>query len=316
MIKVAIIGCGKNCGRHISAFEKLDNAKICAVCDVSEEKLRAAMEETGVAGYSSYAEMFRKEELQLAIVNIPHSLHNPCVRACAEAGVNVFLEKPMGISISDCEEMEKACERAGVMLWVGHGQSFAPINIRAKQLADSGEYGRLVSITETRNLFYFSEDRPRWFLQQEISGGGIMMNLGAHALDKIKFFSGGNIELAVGGRNIPEGYDVENSVQAFVRTDNGVTATLNLIGHTAARQYGVTMYLTEGEIQMLADGTIRACKRDGVFEEIPYDATLSEMDISIKKAVDAVISGTKPEIGADYGKDIIRAIKSIYSGDK
>lgn len=316
MVKVAIIGCGKNCSRHLAAFARLDNAKIVAVCDVSEERVNAVMKETGAAGYTDFNKMLQNEKLDLAVVNIPHSLHKPCVRSCAEAGVNVFLEKPMGISVKDCEEMEEACEKASVMLWVGHGQSFAPINIRAKALVDSGEYGSLVSILEIRNIYYFSDDRPRWFLQEKISGGGIMMNLGAHALDKVKFFSRGNIEYAVGGRNIPEEYDVENSVQAFVRTDNGVTAVLNLIGTTNARQYSVTLYLTEGEIRMHADGTLEACKNNGVFEKIPYDATLSEMDISIEAAVDAVILGKKPEIDAHYGKDIIRAIKSIYATDK
>jgi len=315
MIKVGIIGCGINSGRHISAFTRLENAKITAVCDVSEEKMNVTVAGTGATGYTDYSEMLQKEKLDLAVVNLPHNLHNPCVLACANAGVNVFLEKPMGISVPDCEIMEKACKEAGVMLWVGHGQSFAPMNIRAKQLVDSGEYGSLVSIAETRNVFYFSDDRPRWFLEEKKSGGGIMMNLGAHALDKIKFFSGGNIEFAVGGRNIPAGYDVENSVQAFVRTDNGVTGVLNLIGHTNARQYSVTLYLTEGEIRILA-GSIEACKKDGVFNKIPYDATLSEMDRSIELAVDALINDRKPEIDAAYGKDVIRAIKSIYGTER
>ncbi len=316
MIKTAMIGCGKNCGRHFHAFARLEGAKITAVCDVVEENLNAAIRETGACGYTDYTQLLKNEELDLAVINLPHNLHNPCVRACAAAGVDIFLEKPMGLSVADCEEMQEICKAAGVMLWVGHGKSYAPINVRAKELVRSGEYGRLVSMMEIRNMDYFADDRPRWFLDEKKSGGGIMMNLGAHALDKVKFFSEGNIVSAYGGRNIPDGFNVENSAQAFVKTDNGVTALINLIGHTKAVHCVTTLYLTGGEIRIHMNGILEACRSDGVFEKISYDNSLSEMDAQIQTVIETMLAGGKPGIDGEYGKDIIRAIKTVYATEQ
>lgn len=312
MIKVGLIGCGKISERHISAFSKIKEAKITAVCDISSEKVAYAAELTGAQKYSDYIDMIDNAELDLAVVNLPHSLHNPCVCECARRGLDVFLEKPMGISVKDCDEMIAACKEAGIMLWVGHGQSFEPVNIRAKEIVESGKLGKLISVTETRNTIYFTEDRPRWFLDKNISGGGIMVNLGAHTLDRIKFFAGGDIQYAFGGIHIPQGMTVENNVQAFVKTTTGVTAAINLVGHTAAYQYLTVLYLSDGEIRIHDDDTIEVCCRDGEFETVDCSCGLSEMDLQMKCLVKTILAGSKPQISGDYGKDIIRAIENIY----
>ncbi len=173
-------------------------------------------------------------EIDFAIITLPHALHGEATCYCAERGVNVFLEKPMGISREDCRNMIDCCKKNNVMLWVGHLQRYMPANVYAKKLIQSGELGELVSFHETRNLNYFSDDRPRWFLTKKISGGGIMMNLGAHCLDKMKYFTDSDIAEIHGNVHIREGYDCEDSGQAFVKMANGVTGTLNLIGHTSA----------------------------------------------------------------------------------
>lgn len=313
MIKVGLIGCGKISERHISAFSKIREAKITAVCDISPERTAHAAELTGAETYSDYINMLDAADIDLAVVNLPHSMHNPCVCACAERNIDVFLEKPMGISEKDCNEIIAACEKTGIMLWVGHGQSFEPVNIKAKEIVESGKLGELVSVMETRNTVYFRKDRPRWFLDKSISGGGIMVNLGAHTLDRIKFFAGGEIQYAFGGIHIPEGMTVENNVQAFVRTTTGVNGVINLVGHTAAYQYITVLYLTCGEIRIYDDDTIEVIDRNGDRERIDCGCGLSEMDLQMKCLVETKLTGNKPRISGDYGKDIIRAIESIYN---
>ena len=223
----------------------------------------------------------------------------------------MFLEKPMGISVSDCEKMIEACEKAGVMLWVGHAHRYIPAYVRAKEIIDSGELGSLVSFTETRNVDYFHESRPRWFLKKELSGGGIMMNLGAHCLDKMKFLSDSEIAEIDGKIHLRDGYDVEDSVQAFIRMKNGVTGTINLIGHTAASINLVAIYLTKGEIR-IDNGRIEYCGTDGVFKS--EEISCAGMTPQIQTVIERYKSGNKePQVSGAYGLDIVKAIESLYN---
>ena len=311
MIKVGLIGCGKISAGQIAAFEKTENAKIVAACDLSESNLNAVCEKTGAVGYADYKELLTKEEIDLAVISLPHFLHGEATCFAAEHGIDVFLEKPMGISVADCEKMIDVCKANNVMLWVGHAHRYHPAYIRAKELIDSGELGELVSFTETRNVNYFADSRPRWFLKKELSGGGIMINLGAHCLDKMKFLSGSEISDIAGQVHIRDGYDVEDSVQAFVRMKNGVTGVLNLIGHTAAHMNPTAAYLTKGEIRILVDGTVEYCGTDGVFTK--EQCANSGMAPQIQAVVETLSSGDKtPEVSGEYGLDIIRAITKLY----
>ncbi|MBQ2742004.1 MAG: Gfo/Idh/MocA family oxidoreductase, partial [Oscillospiraceae bacterium] len=98
MIKVVLIGCGAISMAHISAFEKTRGAQIVAVCDVSEEKVNMAVQKTGAQGFFDYKQMITETNPDLAVITLPHALHCEAVCFCAEHGIDVFVEKPMGIS--------------------------------------------------------------------------------------------------------------------------------------------------------------------------------------------------------------------------
>ncbi|MBQ7120538.1 MAG: Gfo/Idh/MocA family oxidoreductase [Oscillospiraceae bacterium] len=311
MINIGLIGCGKISAGQIAAIDTIENAKIVAACDLSEENLKAVTEKTGARAYTDYKELLTKEKIDLVIISLPHFLHGEATCFAAEKGIDVFLEKPMGISVADCKNMIEVCRENNVMLWVGHAHCFNPAYMRAKELIDSGKLGSPISFSETRNMDYFAASRPRWFLKKELSGGGIMINLGAHCLDKMKFFSGSEIADIHGQVHIREGYDVEDSVQAFVRMKNGFVGTITLVGNTAAYSNPTTVYLTKGEIRISAGGMVEYCGCDGVFKSEQCET--SGMKLQLKTVVEKLEAGDKtPVISGDYGLDIIRAITKLY----
>ena len=312
MIKAGLIGCGKISANHISAFEELQDAKIVAVCDLIEENLSVAIQKTGAKAYKDYREMLSKEKLDLAVITLPHSLHCEATCVAAEFGVNVFLEKPMGISVSECEKMIDICRRNNVMLWVGDPQRYHGGNIVAKELINSGEYGSLIAISETRCTNYFSESRPKWFLNKKTSGGGILMNLGAHTIDRIKYLTDSEICEVHGKIHIRDGYDVEDTAQVFGITENGVSVTMNLSGNAESGHYATYLYLTGGEIRITSYcSRVSACKADGVFEDFDVPQT-PVMKAQIADVIRTLKSGEKPIVSGEYGKEIIRVIESIY----
>lgn len=317
MIKVALIGCGKISVGHLRAFDTIEDANIVAACDISEENLKDVCDKTGARAYTDYKKMIEslRDELDLAIITLPHGLHSEATCFCAEMGVDVFLEKPMGLDSDDCKKMIDCCENAGAMLWVGHLQRYMPANVFAKSLIDSGEYGELVSFSETRNSNYFSDDRPRWFLSKKMSGGGIAINLGAHSLDKMKYFTdNASISEIAGNIHIREGFDCEDSAQAFVKMSNGVSGVLNLIGHTAAAFNSTVLYLTKGEIR-ISGNSVAYCGTDGIFRTEVCE-NVPGMTYQIQDVINVIRNGSrKPTVDGEYGLDIIYAVKRLY-GDE
>ena len=320
MIKVALIGCGKISSGHVKAFETIEDAAIVAACDLAEQSLNAVCEKTGAKPYTDYKKMIDelKDEIDLAIITLPHGLHGEATCYCAERGVDVFLEKPMGLDSEDCRNMIECCKKCGVMLWVGHLQRYMPINVFAKELIDSGEYGELVGFTETRNGEYFTESRPRWFTTKAMSGGGISINLGAHTLDKLKYFTGANIKTIFGGIHMHEGSDCEDAVQAFIEMDNGVVGTMNLIGYTSAHAYDTILYLTNGEIRIRSEigNSVEYCKKGEPFQLKECDH-VPGMTYQMQDVIRVIRDGSrKPVVTGEYGLDIIHAVKRIYKEEQ
>ncbi len=318
MFRIGLIGCGAISRGQVAAIDTIDDAQIVAACDLSEANLKEVTDKTGAKGYADYKEMVKTEKLDLVIISLPHGLHREATCLCAELGIDVFLEKPMGISSEDCQIMIDACEKAGVMLWVGHIQRYMQPNMFAKQLIDSGEFGELISMHETRNGEYFHERRPKWFGKKAMSGGGIAINLGAHCLDKFKYFSGSNIAEIKGGIHIHEGLDCEDAVQAFVTMENGVTGTMNLIGMKTPHRYEVVLYLTNGEIRIVYENGefVHYCKNGEPMQckEIDY---IAGMTLQLQDVIAALRSGEKkPKVDGYYGKDVIHAVKRIYGDEK
>lgn len=316
MFKIGLIGCGAICDGHMAAFETIEDASITAACDICKENLEKVCGRTGAVGYSDYKKMLTEEKIDLAVITLPHGLH--CEAACfaAENGIDVFLEKPMAVSSEECKTIIDTCRKNGVMLWVGHLQRYMPANVFAKKLIDSGELGELVGFYEVRNGIYFTERRPKWFGQKSMSGGGIMMNLGAHALDKLKYFSDSEIEEVSGYIHMHDGLDCEDGVQAVVKMKNGVSGTVNLIGYTSHDDYENILYLTNGEIRMRLEdrNVVKYCRKGESMQEYDVGKGASwGMIYQMQDVIRTLRNGEKtPAVDGEYGLDVIQAVKKLY----
>lgn len=317
MIKTGIIGCGKIANAHVQVLLQLTDAKLTAVCDVDETKRRQLSKKAGAAAYESYEEMLEAEKLDLVIICLPPALHGKCAIYCAEKGVNVFLEKPMGIDTADCEAIIKACKDNEVMLWVGHMQRYSKENRIAKELIASGEYGNVVSVSEVRTCAYPGPASPGWLMKREIAGGGIMYNFGAHTLDMLTYITGSKVKTAESSVSFFNA-DSENAAFGFLKFENGVSATFNLVGSCAVNRYEIVIYLTKGEIRIKPRKSISVCGTDGVFKKISENEELQGNDtentwqyLQMRDVLEAVKSG-EAKVGGEYGLEIVRCIEALY----
>lgn len=313
MFKFAMIGTGIIAGPYFQALKEGNDFKLVAVAEVNEEKAKKVSEEKNVPYYLDYKEMCEKEDIDAVVINLPHFLHCEASCFCLERGIHVLCEKPMANTVEECEKMIKASEKSGAKLAIGHIMRFGRHMQIVKEYVENGTLGKLTMVSEVRNEPYFLPTRPRWFLQKKLSGGGIVMNFGAHALDKLAYIIGGNFENvnAVCG-NFQTDDDVEGHAQIYL-TANGVPCTISFSGYAPFKSNDVTFSFTKGALR----------KRGNEFEicDEPYgefrpfvDDKPGKYAFTYQLEEFAKLIRGEESICPDgeYGKNIIATIQEIY----
>ena len=140
-MKVGVIGCGGIAPYHIQAYQSLKNVKVVALCDLNPEKAKNLAAKFEIEKtFRDYWDMFEKEDLDLVDICTPVSTHARIVCDTAKAVPAIFVEKPMALNVSECDEMIKEVKKHGSKLCVGHNQIFSPHIQRAKSMVDSGAF--------------------------------------------------------------------------------------------------------------------------------------------------------------------------------
>lgn len=118
-IRIAVVGCGRISKSHFAAIEKhRDEVECVGVCDTDPIVLRGAEELTGATGFLELPQLLAESNADLIAICTPSGLHPRQVIQCAESGRHVMTEKPMATRWADGVEMVKACDKAGVHLFV------------------------------------------------------------------------------------------------------------------------------------------------------------------------------------------------------
>ena len=179
MLKAGLIGCGSMGGGHLGNYYRFnrenDLLRLVCVCDIREERLNIVNQSEGeIRLYQDIDEMLAKEDLDMVTIALPTYLHHDAAIKCLEHGVNVLCEKPMALTVSDCDEMIAAAEKAGKLLLIGQCLRFAGNYVYLKKLVEEKTYGDVIAA----HFIRCSSCRPpfgwnNWFMKKELSGGGL-----------------------------------------------------------------------------------------------------------------------------------------------
>lgn len=153
--------------------------------------------------YQNFDEIVHNKDIDLVYVVLPNALHKEFVIRAAKAGKHVITEKPMAVSVKDCQEMIKACKDAGVQLAVGYRLHYEPTHLEIKRLGQEKVFGQVRMIeaslgyktydtshtTETSPNFNIN-DPSEWRLKKTLSGGGPLMDLGIYCIQSSRYVLG------------------------------------------------------------------------------------------------------------------------------
>ncbi|MGK5508594.1 Gfo/Idh/MocA family protein [Brevibacillus formosus] len=312
MYRVAVIGAGDIAGHHLRALAEMKQLQGVAIADIQLDRAHEAGRRHHLAPYADYREMVLKEKPDIVVITLPHYLHKEAAVWSAGQGCHILLEKPMALNAAECEEIIQAAKRSNVTLVVGHTQHFKPENRKAKEMIAQGSLGKLVMINDTRHLHYFREGRPDWFFEKAKAGGGIMMNLGAHSVDKIQWLTGSRIVRVkaslshFGGRG-----DIEGSGLAFLETSTGVAATVSQSGYRGVPKDETELIFTDGMLK-LASGKGLWQSDGGEFRQVELERETDPFALQFTQLLAAIESGNEPDCSGEYAKSVVSVIESIY----
>src|SRR5204863_3430279 len=165
--------------------------RLSAVCDIHEERARAAGEERDVPWFTDYADLLRAAKCDVVAVCTPSGLHSAQGQLAARAGKHVVTEKPMSITLEQADALVQACDDAGVMLFVVKQNRLNATVQLLKRALDKGRFGRIYLANTTvrwqRPQDYY--DAAPWRGTWEFDGGAIM-NQASHYVDLIQWLVG------------------------------------------------------------------------------------------------------------------------------
>lgn len=315
MIKIGIIGVGAVGGMHKEAIDLHPECELAAICNRTEPKAVALAEGTNARTYTDYKKMQENEDLDAVIVNLPHDMHHDVTNYFLERGVSVMVEKPMAINVAECESMIAAAKKNNVILAVGHPQRYYSVLKRVKKLIAEKKYGKLCAVDIKRGCDYFT-GRAAWFLDKKQSGGGILMNYGAHSMDIVYYTTGLAVEkVAAVGNNFLTDHNVEAVAQILLGMTEGVSVTLTHSGCKMPSECEYKYYFTNGAIEVRRGLEVWAAEGEGEFEfidcsdeEMHDNFMIDQMNEFVK-----MLKGEPNEmVTAEYGRDVIAVLEEAF----
>tara|TARA_B100000073_G_scaffold345963_2_gene356215 strand:+ start:784 stop:1896 length:1113 start_codon:yes stop_codon:yes gene_type:complete len=269
-IRIVLVGCGRISQNHIKAIAlHHERAELVALCDTDQERLHsaqqlvaeAALEHPAAAhnpkqyiGFENLLTAIKSNALDvdLVVLTTPSGFHPAQTIAAAEVGLHVCTEKPMATRWEDGVSMVKACDEAGVRLFVVKQNRFNSTLQLVKKQLQAGRFGQLAMVTVNvfwqRPQSYYDQDKWRgtWALD-----GGALMNQASHYIDLLDWLVGPVESLSASIATLGRKIEVEDTAAMQLRWRNGALGTMAVTMLTYPKNL-------EGSITLLGEtGTVK-----------------------------------------------------------
>jgi UDP-N-acetyl-2-amino-2-deoxyglucuronate dehydrogenase len=252
-IRFALAGAGRIAANHFGAIERhADRCELVDVCDVDPAALDAAVQRTGARGHRNYGDLLAATKADCIVLTTPSGLHPAQAIDAAKAGFDVMTEKPMATRWNDGLAMVRACDEAGVRLFVvKQNRRNATLQL-LKHAVEKGRFGRIyavaVNVFWTRPQSYY--DSADWRGTWEFDGGAFM-NQASHYIDLLDWIVGPVESVMAYTGTLARNIEVEDTGVAALRWRNGAMGTVNVTMLTYPKNL-------EGSITILGErGSVR-----------------------------------------------------------
>jgi len=270
VVGLSLIGIGGWAAAIANGVMKSNKVKLETCFTRTPEKRKAFSKRYGCHQEKSYEDVLKRDDVDGVLLTTPNATHAEQAVLAAQYGKHVFVEKPIANTISDGKKMIEACEKAGVVLMVGHYMRRWAGFRKVKELVDRGAIGRpiMVEANFSHNVgFQLTPDKFRWRGDDSGCPAGALMTMGSHHADLLNHLFG-PIKTAFSYFNklyIPA--DVEDVTATVFQFDSGI---LGYLGSNYASPKALWMYIYGTEANILCTVTL---------PEVPFDEYLLRLPL-------------------------------------
>jgi phthalate 4,5-cis-dihydrodiol dehydrogenase len=187
-----VAGLGRAFSLMLPTFLADARIELVAACDPRLAARAQFAKDFPASVYESIEQLAADPAVDAIYVASPHQFHAAHTEVAARHGKHVLVEKPMALSLAECDQMIAACANAGVHLVVGHCHSFDSPYLKARELVASGEFGKVRMIQALNYTdFLFRPRRPEELNTDE--GGGVVFSQAAHQVDVVRLLAGSRV---------------------------------------------------------------------------------------------------------------------------
>jgi len=189
---VALVGLGKYSTEQLApALQQTHNCYLAGIVSGSENKIKEWKAQCNIAdeniyNYKNFDAIKENDAIDILYIALPNALHAEYVIRGAQAGKHIICEKPMAVSVEECDRMIKACKDAGKMLSIGYRLHFEPHHRDMMKMGQAKIFGELSQISAKHG----SNDTKGWRLDKTLAGGGPLMDLGIYCIQAARYVSG------------------------------------------------------------------------------------------------------------------------------
>ena len=230
-LRLGVAGLGRAFTLMLPTFTQDPRVQLVAACDPRAAARAQFARDFGGAVHEDIEGLAGDAAVDAIYIATPHQLHARHTRVAAAHRKHVLLEKPMALTLADCDAMIEDCRRAGVQLVVGHCHSFDAPYLRTRELVVSGRYGAVRMLHALNYTDYLYRPRRPEELRTE-DGGGVVYSQAAHQVDVLRLLAGSAVSRvrAVTGAWDPQ-RPTEGAYSALLWFANGAFASLTYSGY-------------------------------------------------------------------------------------
>jgi len=235
-VGLGIIGLGYIGKIHLKNSQKIAGAYVAGVADVSKKQLNFARQSGVKKTYRNYVDLLKDPDVDSVIIGLPNYLHLQCAQTAAEFKKNILLEKPIARNPDEAKQIISAVRENSVKLMMGYPMRFNSIFRELKEQINEGSLGD-VEIVHAVNIgcgpFFAREEKhapapvPDWWFNKELTGGGVLIDLGCHMINLLRWYFGDIIDVKSRlGRRFR--MDFEDSATCIATFKSGTLGVINV----------------------------------------------------------------------------------------
>ncbi len=309
-LKVGVVGCGGLGKRQASIVNDLADVNLVGVADVNLASAQQLATELDIGFATDDYRQLLTADLDAVLVVTPTYTHKQIVLATAEAGLNVFCEKPMATSVADCEAMLAATEAAGVQLMIGYVLRFYPAYIEMQKMTEDGRLGEVRLAWAVRMGGRPPVGIGAWRREREKVGG--LYSAACHQMDLLLWMAGPATEVTghVNWGSFDD-TDTEDSIIISWWAENGAVCSLHSsqLYPVGGSEFGLGG--TKGSVKLIDSNTVLFADHEGNQETIegePVEGLVAELS----HFFDCCRSGEPNCIPGQAGRDSLEIFEAAY----